>query len=89
MIYEWDSAKNRTNAKAHGVAFDAAERFEWDTALLRVDIREDYGESREIAIGFIGTALHVMVFTERADKIRIISLRKATKQEHICYANET
>lgn len=88
MLYEWDNAKNRKNVETHGIGFENAERFEWDTALLIIDSREDYGEVREIALGFIGIGLHVMVFTERGDKIRIISLRKATKQEHYRYADE-
>lgn len=49
------------------------------------DDREDYGELRMKALGFIGVRLHVLIFTERGDKIRVISLRKATKREVEAY----
>ena len=67
----------------------AAERFEWETATMRVDDREDYGELREVAKGFIGDVIHVLVFTRRDDAIRVISLRKATKKERKQYVEET
>jgi uncharacterized protein len=79
--YEWDPVKNRTNVRDHAIDFSDAQRFEWDTADQRIDDRMDYGELREIATGFIGDVLHVLVFTRRKTAIRIISLRKATKRE--------
>ena len=57
--------------------------FEWDTAAI--DLDEDHAEPRWIAIGFIGAVLHFVVFTERGDNIRIISLRKATRREARTY----
>jgi uncharacterized protein (DUF4415 family) len=45
----------------HGVDFAAAERFEWESAAVEIDIRADYGELREIATGFIGDVLYVLV----------------------------
>jgi uncharacterized protein len=80
-VYEWDEAKQAANLRDHKVDFAAARDFEWDTALVVVDDREDYGELREVALGFIGVRLHVMVFTRRADNIRIVSLRKAERIE--------
>ena len=47
--------------------------------------RKDHAEPRWIAIGFIGAVLHLVVFTERGDNIRIISLRKATRREARTY----
>jgi hypothetical protein len=50
--------------------------------LTHVDTREDYGEIRQIGIGFLRNIIVVVVFTERnGDIIRIISLRKALKYE--------
>jgi uncharacterized DUF497 family protein len=60
--------------------------FEWETALVWPDIREDYGELREVALGFIGARLYIVVFVERDDVVRMISLRKATKKETKFYA---
>jgi uncharacterized protein len=88
MTYEWGDAKNAANVRRHGIDFKEVERFEWDTALVSADHREDYGELRETAIGFIGDVLHVLVFTERGDAVRVISLRKATKRERMHYVQE-
>ena len=55
--------------------------FYWSTAYVIEDTRIDYGESRRIAIGDIGGRLHVVVFTVRADRVRIIGLRKANPRE--------
>jgi hypothetical protein len=88
-LYEWDEGKRVANRRSHGVDFDAARDFEWETALVVVDDREDYGELREIALGFIGMRLHVMVFTRRAESIRIVSLRKAHRTEVRRYVETT
>jgi uncharacterized DUF497 family protein len=80
--FEWDEEKNRENVEKHGLSFaDAREIF--DTPLLAApDTREDYGEDRWVAIGFLKNFVVVVVYTERVkDVIRIISLRKALKHE--------
>jgi len=47
-----------------------------------VDDRDDYGEDRWIGTGMIHPRVAVVVYTERlGDLIRIISARKATRQE--------
>jgi uncharacterized DUF497 family protein len=84
-IYDWDENKRVTNIADHRIDFAAAEGFDWDTALIEVDDREDYGELREVAIGFIGAGLHVMVFTRRGAATRIISLRRAENKEKVRY----
>ncbi|MFP4246193.1 MAG: BrnT family toxin [Halochromatium sp.] len=61
--------------------------FEWETALLWTDTREDYGEERQCGIGYIGLRLFVVVFVDRSEgRRRIISLRKATRTEVDRYA---
>jgi uncharacterized DUF497 family protein len=45
------------------------------------DLRKDYGERRFQALGLIGDRLHMMVFTPRANKAHVISLRKPNKRE--------
>jgi uncharacterized protein len=80
---EFDPAKDDINRAKHDVSFQAATRFDWDTALEREDERFDYGEVRFVAIGLIDARLYVMVFTEGSDDdaVRIISLRPAEKHE--------
>lgn len=85
----WDDDKAAANLAKHGVPFERVYDFDWDTAQVVVDDREDYGELRMIALGFIGPVLHTLVFTERGDDVRIISLRKATKRETTAYGTQT
>jgi uncharacterized DUF497 family protein len=87
MLYEWDEAKCRANIAKHGIDFARVREFEWSSAIAFVDDRDDYGELREIAIGFIGVRLHVLALTRRdGDVIRVIMLRKATAGEARGYA---
>ena len=48
--------------------------------------REEYGEERECGIGYIGLTLYFVAFVDRDGTRRIISLRKATRQEVKRYA---
>lgn len=86
-FYEWDP--NKEDASTHGVAFGSAEGFEWETAFEIRDTRRAYAEVRTIALGFITERLHVMVFNRRAEKVRIISLRKANRREITRYVELT
>ncbi len=82
MRLEWDGRKNRGNIRKHGFDFiDAWEVFH-NPLIPRLDTREEYGEARWEAIGMLRGRVVVLVFTEpRPDTIRIISLRKANKDE--------
>ena len=64
-----------------GVLFELAAEFAWDGTLIVEDLRKDYGERRFQALGLIGDRLYMMVFTPRANKAHVISLRKANKRE--------
>ena len=77
----FDPAKSDRNIARRGISFEVAEQFEWDTALLAEDLRKAYGERRFQALGFIAGRLHAMVFTPRAGKVHVISLRKANRRE--------
>lgn len=87
-MFEWDSRKAETNLRKHRVPFERVEQFEWQTAAIRHDDDMDYGEERMVATGFIGPIIYVLVYVERADAIRVISLRKATRQEIKTYEDE-
>jgi uncharacterized DUF497 family protein len=77
----FDPAKNERNIAIRGISFEVAEQFEWDTAIVVEDLRKEYGEQRFQALGFIAGRLHAMVFTPRAGKIHVISLRRANRRE--------
>jgi uncharacterized protein len=81
--FEWDSLKAAANRLRHGIAFEHAVRAVIDPrALETIDDREDYGEERInlIGMGEVGVILHV-TYTERGQRIRIISARRANKHE--------
>jgi len=86
MDITYDTAKNESNTEKHGVSLAAAAEFEWDEALAWTDERQNYGESRMCAIGYIGNRLFYVVYVDRADVRRIISLRKANSREVKRYA---
>ncbi|NOX64047.1 MAG: BrnT family toxin [Chloroflexi bacterium] len=88
MNYQWNPRKAALNFKKHGVRFaDAVGVFEDEFALWKEDPGE-YDEDRYIALGadFLGRIL-VVVFTFRGETIRLISDRKATKNERKTYEN--
>ncbi len=47
---------------------------------MLIDDRRDYGETRYRAFGQLGERMHVLVFTQAARGIRVISLRRTNKQ---------
>jgi len=77
----FDPAKSERNIATRGISFELASEFSWQSALIVEDLRRDYGERRFQALGLIGARLHAMVFTPRADKAHVISLRKANRRE--------
>lgn len=85
MSYEWDEQKRLLNVKKHGIDFnDVPAIFDGDTVIIP-DERFDYGENRFIVLGILKSMVVVVVYTERSENIRIISARKATKNEQIYY----
>jgi len=86
MRYAYDPKKLSANVARHRVWFHEADDFEWESALVVVDDRQRYGETRFRSTGYIGSRLFVMVFTLRETAVRIISLRKANYREVERYA---
>ena len=87
MEFEWDNAKAKANLRAHGISFELAKTvFKDPFAIELVDDRKDYGEERFVTIGMAeGKAILFVAFTEREECIRIISARRATKNEQDHY----
>ena len=82
MDITYDPNKDRSNRDKHGVSLEEAANIEWDTALEKLDDRNDYGEDRYQALGFIGDRLYCVVYVDREEGRRIISLRKANLREY-------
>lgn len=87
MEFEWDENKNRINIKKHHVSFSRAAKIFDGDVLEWEDTRKDYGETRIIAIGRSEGRLLRVVYTKRGNKIRIISARKANKNDRRNYYN--
>lgn len=87
MKFEWNEDKNKLNIRKHGIDFkDVSDLFNQPMLVLQ-DNRDSYGEQRWIGVGMLLELVAVVVYTEReGDIIRIISARKATKQEAKSYA---
>jgi len=83
--YEWDETKRQANIQKHGIDFiEVPEMFESETVIVE-DTRYPYNEQRYIAIGLLKGRIIVVAYTERGEVIRLISARKATKNEQINY----
>lgn len=85
----FDPAKNASNIASRGLSFERATEFDFQTAVLTVDSRHDYGETRMTAIGKLDDVLHVLIFTMREEMLRVISFRKANKREVRWYEKAT
>lgn len=86
MEYEWDPAKSRQNLEKHGCDFECVAGFDWNEAMEVLDDRFDYGEERWLALGPIGAQLFALAFSPRgAGRVRIISLRPASRNEKKAY----
>ena len=87
MTYEWDNAKNEHNKANHdGISFELAVRVFLDKKRIeKYDWKHSTDtEDRWNVIGMVDDVLFV-VYTERNDRTRIISARKATKEEDEYY----
>src|SRR5262249_40014401 len=91
--YQWDEQKRKINFAKHRIDFSKVASFDWSSAYVEIDDRENYGDLREIAWGFIDENLYVLVFTRRDDDedevIWVISLRKAQKRDVHKYVEAT
>lgn len=87
LKFEWNETKARSNWRRHGVSFELATSvFKDPFAIERLDDRLDYGEPRFVVLGMAeGQVLLFVAYTEREDRIRIISARRATQHEEEDY----
>ncbi len=88
MRLEWDKVKQRANLRKHSLDFvDAGMVFDGYTLTLE-DLRDDYHERRFLTFGLLQGRVVAVAHTERADRIRIISMRKASKHEERAFYRE-
>ena len=81
MRLTYDPAKSARNEEERGMRFGLAQQFDWSSALVVEDTRQDYPERRFQALGFIDEHLCMLVFTPRDGAAHVISLRRANARE--------
>ena len=81
MHFEFDPVKDLANESKHGVSLSVAVELNWETALVWMDDRFEYGETRMIALAPKTDILYYVAFVDRGHARRIISLRRANRRE--------
>ena len=90
MKCTWDNNKNAINKAKHGISFDTAKLVFNDPFHISIQDRHENGEERWQTLGLINNQVvllvaHTVYEENNTDVIRIISARKATKQERSRY----
>ena len=86
-LFDCDPVKEDENLRRHGYDFDDGYRVLTQDPLglmTWTDQRQDYGEDRWNILGFLPDQRHILLhvtWTERGDRLRIISVRNATAAE--------
>ncbi len=85
--FEWDDEKAISNLKKHDVSFEEGTTIFNDPLIATIlDPDHSKDEERYISIGIsVQRRLLVVVHTEREERIRLISCRKATNAERKTY----
>lgn len=81
MRIEFDPAKDISNQTKHGVSLSLATELDWEAALVWIDERFEYGETRIIALAPKTEILYYVAFVDRGNVRRVISLRRANRRE--------
>ncbi len=81
MLFDWDDEKSDKNLRCRGFDFEyAAHVFDGETEEF-IDARDDYGEIRIIAFGYIDGKMYAVVYTQRDDVRWIISAFRCKSKE--------
>jgi len=81
MQFTWDEGKRQANRKKHGLDFRDAHKVFAGATFSFHDTRFDYGEDRFVTLGLLDAEVVIIVHAETRNEIRIISMRKGTKDE--------
>ena len=82
MSFEFDPAKAQANVRKHGVSFSHAEQALRDPMAFTIEDPDSSDEQRFVSLGMdaLGRIL-VIIHTQRGERTRIISARKASRGE--------
>jgi len=84
MEFEFDTAKSRKNREKHGIDFVQIQVLWDDPERIEVPARTE-DEPRFLVVGRIGQEHWSVVVTYRGDRIRLISARRARREEILVY----
>ncbi len=85
MLFEWDESKRQANLAKHHIDFQDAKRLFDGPVFERMESRQ--GEDRTVAIGLLEDIEIVVIYVMRGKRRRIISARRAHRDERQDYAN--
>ncbi|MBQ3841495.1 MAG: BrnT family toxin [Ruminiclostridium sp.] len=88
MTFEWDDNKEQINRQKHKISFTAALKVFKDENRVEIfDSKHSADEDRYLTIGIVDGKLMMItvIYTERKNNVRLISARKATKEEREFY----
>lgn len=92
LRFEWDPNKNEINKRKHGLSFETAKEVFYDEfAVLFDDPDHSTEEDRFLIIGALRTEQICIVshcYRDNENVIRIISARKATRNEQRAYFDQ-
>jgi len=88
MAFTFDPEKSARNFAQRGLPFDMVARLEWGSAVVRQDVRKDYGEVRLRVFARLDGVLHAAVVTPRGGDLRVISFRIANRKERKLYGGQ-
>ena len=86
-MFEYDSAKSETNKTKHGIDFEEAQALWNDEDVLALRSPKSVDEERWLVIGMIEEVGWTAIVTYRGTSIRIISVRRARKEELKLYGH--
>jgi uncharacterized DUF497 family protein len=81
MDITYDDNKNDRNIAERDLDFNRAVDFDFESAITKVDDRNEYGETRILSLGYLDNRLHVLCYVNTDTGFRIISFRKANQRE--------
>ena len=85
MEIEWDNNKAASNLIKHKIDFEDAKNIFLDSTRLEREDKRDYNETRIQVIGMVNKVVLFVVYTKRNGRYRIISARRANKNEQRQY----
>lgn len=88
MKFEFDASKSAANKAKHGIDFIEAQTV-WTGLHVEVQAKTEGGEKRFAVLGNIGAVIYIVIITYRGATRRIISARRATKNEAAIHEQKT